>query len=835
MIAVALLLGVGATYADEHGECDQGVGGEFVDVGDKAMLPARGNFGCRDIPVTLIKQSILSDAPTAVDQILGLAAQASTSDLTPLIQRVEPHHDAVRGAVGRLAVLFGQSDGNPDLASWCTATVVAPDLVLTNHHCITPGTPRVTAKAAQLRLGYFDEGLPTDVFRVTVAPIAQDAAMDYALLRIENHRMSERRIVDIRNAKDPVADDALFLLHHPFALPMFVTDRYCQLLQRNPIDVIGSGVRHICDALPGSSGSILFAKRSDGQSVPVALHHSGVPATPAWIARASKYNGNKATKLTAIAANLDEHLRASWGAGPATDQYFWELEVYKRVELFVPQDMLPRRFNVTVGPDVDRFESCKDAPQTGADQRLGRPRVKYSRCADSAECEIRPSTLGARLTAEGRVCVEGHASGQVHIEVDVPLLLRTTERALTTARDGSASVGDVVELTMPPDGGAISIHTTSDLGSRKRFALRPDLAPDDQRKMKAADWTLISSTADRETLTMRFVIGTEAVKSLRGTGAQELRKAVHIAFDAMAGGYGCEWLRFGSVLANNLCDDDVCDPFAVIPMYSRPIRELISDHGVRACAALGQSLVPGSALQNCFPQEPWIDMHGGRRLCESGSDMSKMLDHPFVRAVRQAWVDQADSRGQTCIDMLTAVGVVIAKHPDLHLFQGCDAGLNSGKPEDVAAQFGLIEEIHRRADRRQRRAMIGHWIGPEAVNAWSASWKRVTAHCRNAKRLCVVDLGSAKLDTSMDADTALDLLTGVFIRQIQDPKLLETHGYEPLCAGVQHFDCERLRWVFEAGDETAMQGSSAVFRFRKHPKPQAVSGVATALVKKLGL
>jgi formylglycine-generating enzyme required for sulfatase activity/V8-like Glu-specific endopeptidase len=157
---------------------------------------------------------------------------------------------------------------------YCTATLLGPDTILTNAHCIPGEAGDVAAgmkvKQARIVLGYLQLGDPgAKSYSVKIEPIEHDHTLDYSLLRVEGDPASAFPVTQrpIRAALD---NERLFLIHHPGGQPQKLTQAFCRAHPEKPVE--GTDVRHQCDTLGGSSGSLLMAQ-SDGAIV--GLHYSG--------------------------------------------------------------------------------------------------------------------------------------------------------------------------------------------------------------------------------------------------------------------------------------------------------------------------------------------------------------------------------------------------------------------------------------------------------------------------------------------------------------------------------------------------------------------------------
>ncbi|MBY3476087.1 trypsin-like peptidase domain-containing protein [Rhizobium laguerreae] len=149
--------------------------------------------------------------------------------------------------VGRLAIK------NDDRVIYCTASLIASDRILTNHHCID----KVSASsAASLQLNYLTAGSKVGVenYRVNMAPIETSATLDYAILSVEGNPGQKWGTVKFSSV-DPGPSQSLFIFHHPGGFAKHLSRGRCS--SGNPA-IVGNDLRHVCDTLGGSSGAPIF-------------------------------------------------------------------------------------------------------------------------------------------------------------------------------------------------------------------------------------------------------------------------------------------------------------------------------------------------------------------------------------------------------------------------------------------------------------------------------------------------------------------------------------------------------------------------------------------------
>ncbi len=180
-----------------------------------------------------------------------------------------PADDLIRriaSAVGRIDLLTEAPDGRRSLAT-CTGALLPLNWVITNHHCISKGGERKLLSASIL-LGYLVQGGEgAQRYPLSVDPTDWHDILDFSLVRLLEAPDPRFATLVLRHvAVDP--GDPLIVVHHPLGRPQVMTRFRC-FTARQQSD--GPMLRHRCDTLPGSSGSILFTREMQ----PVALHHSG--------------------------------------------------------------------------------------------------------------------------------------------------------------------------------------------------------------------------------------------------------------------------------------------------------------------------------------------------------------------------------------------------------------------------------------------------------------------------------------------------------------------------------------------------------------------------------
>lgn len=150
----------------------------------------------------------------------------------------------------------------------CTATLIAPTLLITNQHCIKTekANDRLTL---ELWIDYHG-GTPVS-YKVDPAPVESDAKLDFALLRlmppVSGHQPHVLGNLRFRAA---LPGERLLVLHHAAGKPLQVTRTRCRVAASGS----DQDLRHTCATSPGSSGALVFAEHDHAV---VGLHHARRP------------------------------------------------------------------------------------------------------------------------------------------------------------------------------------------------------------------------------------------------------------------------------------------------------------------------------------------------------------------------------------------------------------------------------------------------------------------------------------------------------------------------------------------------------------------------------
>jgi len=170
--------------------------------------------------------------------------------------------------VARLDILQ-EDDKGEQFVSTCTANLIAPDVLLTNYHCIPGSDKSIKTVRAIAVFDYLREDqAEAPTYEVELVPLDANSDMDFALLRVSGEPGNRFGYFKLRPQKAK-ANQSLFIIHHPAGMPKRLTRFRCKAYAPEPYAQLY--FRHRCDTLGGSSGSLIF----DLDFEVVALHNRG--------------------------------------------------------------------------------------------------------------------------------------------------------------------------------------------------------------------------------------------------------------------------------------------------------------------------------------------------------------------------------------------------------------------------------------------------------------------------------------------------------------------------------------------------------------------------------
>ena len=194
----------------------------------------------------------------------------------------------------------------PAAGARCTAFLVAPDVVMTNQHCI----PDASAARGARALFRYETGA-TDYAAFDCSTfLGNDAGLDFALLQCSGRPGDTYGVVSLENRAAHVGEPA-YVVHQNCD---YFTDASCaptKKMSPGQIRVVGAEDEHDADTLGGSSGSPVFSR--DSHAV-IALHHVGVGGNGS-----GRGTANRAVPMTRIVPVLTQRFPglALGGRAPA--------------------------------------------------------------------------------------------------------------------------------------------------------------------------------------------------------------------------------------------------------------------------------------------------------------------------------------------------------------------------------------------------------------------------------------------------------------------------------------------------------------------------------------
>jgi V8-like Glu-specific endopeptidase len=204
--------------------------------------------------------------------------------------------------IGRLDVVMRDKRNGQEIGTSCTAALLPGNHVLTNHHCLPLSGPLEPLRASILMDYLTQDGRGSKRYDVDVRPMEADAELDFAVTKASGDPVREFGTARLQVA-DILPNQSLVIIHHPLGRPKVISRFRC-LATREQAD--GPDLRHRCDTLGGSSGSLIYDAASRG----VALHKEGGldPKDPGSF--------NSATRMAAIMAK-SRVLQAAAAPAPA--------------------------------------------------------------------------------------------------------------------------------------------------------------------------------------------------------------------------------------------------------------------------------------------------------------------------------------------------------------------------------------------------------------------------------------------------------------------------------------------------------------------------------------
>lgn len=221
----------------------QSVGFDPADYG-RAQLPLRQTTG---------------DAAAYVDRNKG--AFEPIAELDP-----KDGLAALARPIGRIDIVLRNARSGQMVGASCTGALLPGDYVLTNHHCL-PQSGDLSPVKASILMDYLTlDGQGSRRFEIDPRPVEFDARLDYALARVSGNPAAIYGTARLSGEAVP-GNRSMLVIHHPLGRPKVMSRFRCFALKDQ---AEGPDLRHRCDTLGGSSGSLMFDADAG-----VALHKEG--------------------------------------------------------------------------------------------------------------------------------------------------------------------------------------------------------------------------------------------------------------------------------------------------------------------------------------------------------------------------------------------------------------------------------------------------------------------------------------------------------------------------------------------------------------------------------
>lgn len=174
--------------------------------------------------------------------------------------------------VGRLDLDLYDNSKRKVVFATCTATIVAPEYVLTNYHCIPGLSGNYSLRRASILMDFLDAEYGSEKrYTVQIEPVEADRQLDYSILRVQGNPSQYFGVATI-TTRSVRANEELFIIHHPAGKTKRVSYNleHCRTLAYQPVKQ--HVLRHRCHTLPGSSGALIY---SDQDQAILGLHRAG--------------------------------------------------------------------------------------------------------------------------------------------------------------------------------------------------------------------------------------------------------------------------------------------------------------------------------------------------------------------------------------------------------------------------------------------------------------------------------------------------------------------------------------------------------------------------------
>lgn len=278
-----------------------------------------GSFVTREIPGSFAEIQVVVDEPSAgaalsfdvpeagfdVQAPRLLSTPAAGSDLESI--NSFSSGDRIRQtaeAVARLSIARLDRDGLHKLYT-CSGFMIAPDLLITNYHCVQSPDDCVSASAYFVRANAQGDLLEKVVGHCEEL-VEAVYSLDIAVLRLgweeaTGHAMSDTRILSVAN-RDISSGERLSLIGHPSGNALEVSSKNCrvQSMEAPGMWTLNkTDFGHTCTTAEGSSGSPVIDLNYDV----VGLHHLGFDKSGRW---ASENRAVKASHFSKLIESVIE-------------------------------------------------------------------------------------------------------------------------------------------------------------------------------------------------------------------------------------------------------------------------------------------------------------------------------------------------------------------------------------------------------------------------------------------------------------------------------------------------------------------------------------------------
>lgn len=204
-----------------------------------------------------------------------------------------------------------------DGAPFCTGSLVGPDLLLTNHHCVnferSDPDVLINPRKINVHMEYLGAGQLGEAHAVGEKIIAYSDSLDFALIRLSQAIGRHFGWLDV--ARTVPESGSVMVIQHPNGREKEVA--------RTDADIFGQQgivLHYYADTEPGSSGSPVFVL--NGRKL-IALHHAGAcrKEHQDQRGRCLTFDFNEGIQISAIAAEIEQYLPGCEDDGEFVSEY----------------------------------------------------------------------------------------------------------------------------------------------------------------------------------------------------------------------------------------------------------------------------------------------------------------------------------------------------------------------------------------------------------------------------------------------------------------------------------------------------------------------------------